>query len=47
MEEPLSIIAADDPVTFTVYAKKHSQLNLPGWRRFKNKQNLERFGGTN
>ena len=35
-EEPLSIIAADDPVTCAAYAKKHNLLNLPGLRRFKN-----------
>ena len=35
-EKPLSIIAADDPVTCAAYAKKHNLLNLPGWRRFKN-----------
>ena len=34
-EEPLSLIAADDPVTCTVYAKKHGLLNLPGLKRFK------------
>ena len=34
-EEPLSIIAADDPVTCAAYKKKHSLLNLPGWKRFK------------
>ena len=36
-EEPLSIIAANDPVTCVAYAKKHNLLNLPGWKRFKNK----------
>ena len=35
-EEPLSVIAADDPVTGAAYAKKHNMLNLPGWKRFKN-----------
>ena len=35
-EEPLSIIAANDPVTCVAYAKKHNLLNLPGWKRFKN-----------
>ena len=37
IEEPLSIIAADNPVTFAAYAKKHSLLNLPAWKRFRNK----------
>ena len=35
IEEHLSIIAADDPVTCAAYAKKHNLLNLPGWKRFK------------
>ena len=35
-EEPLSIIAADDPFTCAAYAKKHNLLNLPGWKRFRN-----------
>ena len=35
-EESLSIIAADDPITCGAHAKKHSLLNLPGWRRFRN-----------
>ena len=35
-EEPLSIIAADDPVTCAAYTKKHNLLHLPGWRKFKN-----------
>ena len=29
-EEPLSLIAADDPVTCAVYAKNNGLLNLPG-----------------
>ena len=33
--EPLSIIAADDPVSCAVYAKKNGLLDTPGWRRFK------------
>ncbi|KAL7580569.1 hypothetical protein ACA910_003691 [Epithemia clementina (nom. ined.)] len=33
--EPLSVIAADDPVTCAVYAKKHNLLDEPGWKRFK------------
>ena len=35
-EEPLSIIAADNPVTCAAYAKNHILFNLPGLRRFKN-----------
>ena len=34
-EEPLSIIAADEPVTCAAYIKEHNLLNLPDWRRFK------------
>ena len=33
--EPLSIIAADDPVTCAIYARDHSLLHLEGWKRFK------------
>ena len=32
-EEPLSLIAADDPVTCAIYAKKHDLLHLDGWKR--------------
>ena len=31
-EEPLSCIAADDPVTCAVYARQHDLLYLEGWR---------------
>ena len=34
-EEPLSLIAADDPVTCATYAKKHDLLQLDGWKRLK------------
>ena len=34
-DEPLSLIAADDPVTCAEYAKKHDLLHLDGWKRFK------------
>jgi hypothetical protein len=33
--EPLSIIAADDPVTCAIYAKENNLLDQPGWKRFK------------
>ena len=33
--EPLSIIADDDPVTFTAYAKENDLLALEGWCRFR------------
>ena len=34
--EPLSIIAADDPVTFAAYAKQHDLLAVDGWHRDRN-----------
>ena len=34
-EEPLSIIAQDDPVTCAAYAKKHNLLDLPEWNKLK------------
>ena len=33
--EPLSIIAADDPVTSAAYAKENDLLALEGWHRFR------------
>ena len=30
-EEPLSIIAKDDPVTCAAYAMEHNLLHLPEW----------------
>ena len=44
--EPLSLIAADDPVTCAEYAKKHDLLHLGGWKRLthvaKNQKQLTR-----
>jgi hypothetical protein len=34
--EPLSVIAADDPVTCAVYAREHDLLDVEGWKRFRN-----------
>ena len=34
--EPLSIIAADDPVTCAAYAKENDLLTVEGWHRFRN-----------
>ena len=34
-DEPLSLIAADDPVTCVEYAKKLDLLHLDGWKRLK------------
>jgi hypothetical protein len=33
--EPLSIIAADDPVTCAIYARENGLLDKEGWKRFK------------
>ncbi len=33
--EPLTIIATDDPITCTNYAKENGLLDLDGWKRFK------------
>ena len=33
--EPLSIIAADDPVTCAIYARDNDLLGLDGWKRFR------------
>jgi len=33
--EPLTLIAADDPVTCAIYAKENGLLDLDGWKRFK------------
>ena len=34
-EEPLNIIAQDDPVTCGAYAKQHNLLELPKWKKLK------------
>jgi hypothetical protein len=34
--EPLSVIAADNPVTCAVYAREHDLLDIEGWKRFRN-----------
>ena len=33
--EPMTVIAADDPVTVAIYAKENGLLDQPGWKRFK------------
>jgi hypothetical protein len=33
--EPLSVIAADDPVTCAVYAREHDLLDIEGWKCFR------------
>ena len=32
---PLSLNPQDDPITCSVYAKKHGLLNIPGWKHLK------------
>ena len=34
-EQPLSIIAQDDPVTYAAYAKEHNLLHLPQWNKLR------------
>ena len=34
--EPLSVLAADDPVTCAMYAKGNDLLHIDGWKRFRN-----------
>jgi Reverse transcriptase (RNA-dependent DNA polymerase) len=34
-DEPMTTIAADDPVTCAIYAKDNDLLDVPGWKRFK------------
>ena len=34
-DEPLNIIAADDPVSCAICGRDHGLLELPGWKRFK------------
>ena len=34
-QEPLSIIAQDDPVTCALYTKEHNLLHLPQWNKLK------------
>jgi hypothetical protein len=33
--EPMTTIAANDPVTCAIYAKDNNLLDVPGWKRFK------------
>ena len=34
--EPLSVLAADDSVTCSLYAKENDLLHIDGWKRFRN-----------
>jgi hypothetical protein len=40
--EPLSVIAADDPVTCAIYAKEHDLLDTEGWKCFRNTARREK-----
>ena len=40
--EPLSVIAADDPITCAAYAKEKNLYNLDGWKRFRHIINKEK-----
>jgi len=40
--EPLTTIAADDPVTVALYAKEKGLLDTPGWKRLKRITNREK-----
>jgi hypothetical protein len=40
--EPLSIIAADDPIPCAMYAKSSNLLDAPGWKRFFKSQAKEK-----
>ena len=33
--EPLNVIASNDPISCTIYAKDQGLLDTPGWKRFK------------
>ena len=37
-DEPLSVLAADDPVTCATYAKENDLLHIDDWERFRNLQ---------
>ena len=40
--EPLSVIAADDPITCAAYAKEKNLYNLDGWKRFRHLNKKEK-----
>ena len=40
--EPLSVLAADDPVTCATYAKENDLLHIDGWKRFRNLANWDK-----
>ena len=40
--EPLSVLAADDPVICTSYAKENDLLHIDGWKRFRNLAKMDK-----
>jgi hypothetical protein len=40
--EPLSVIAANNPVTYAIYANKHDLLDTKGWKHFRNTAKREK-----
>ncbi len=40
--EPLSVIAANNPVTCAIYANKHDLLDTKGWKHFRNTAKREK-----
>jgi hypothetical protein len=40
--EPLSVIAANNPITCAVYAREHDLLDVEGWKRFRNLAKCEK-----
>jgi hypothetical protein len=40
--EPLSVIAANDPVMCAIYAKEHDLLDTKGWKHFRNTAKREK-----
>jgi hypothetical protein len=40
--EPLVMIAANDPVTYAIYAREHRLLDKPEWKHFRNTEKHEK-----
>jgi hypothetical protein len=40
--EPLSVIAANNPMTCAVYAREHDLLDVEGWKCFQNLAKCEK-----
>ena len=41
--EPLSVLAADDPITCATYAKENDLLHIDGWKRFRNRAKRDKI----